>query len=212
MDEEKQLSRNEMLAKREEQRRASENASSALGEMFEGPSRSTSTKTGSSTSSTAPPSRRADFDQIVESVYRLDIRAEYDSLERELVVRDNEGDRGTLRSYLNRAEDNARRAHRLYLAAKIEAERTELDEQPLIGAMRREANDRLQREKDAGKRSKAITDADVSTLAASMYPNDWPKIHERIAKAKGTAEHLERFADLWRSRCGTARSLLESSR
>ena len=180
----------------EEERVASENAAKGIAEVFDEPKKS----------SLRP------FDSIVEAVFRVDIRYEYEALERELVIRENENDRGTLRSYLNRAEDNARRAHRLYLAAKIEAERVELEEQPMIGAMRREANDRLQREKDAGKRSKAITDADVSTLAAAMYSGDWPRIHERIAKAKGAADHLERLAELWRSRCSSARSMLETSR
>ncbi len=111
------------------------------------------------------PSKHADFNSIVESIYSVDIAADYARLEKGLVVTEDEGDRGTLRKYLNQAEDNARNAHRLYLAAKLQAEIIKREDEPVVAAMRREATAMLQAEKDDGKRNKAITDTDVSGLA-----------------------------------------------
>lgn len=108
---------------------------------------------------------------------------------------------GALQAALNIAEDCARRAHRLYIVAKADFDRFEIECDAVTEAMRSEANRSLQAEKDAGQRAKAITDADIRGRAAILFPDEWSLIGERKVKAQGMLDHLKRFADLWQQRC-----------
>ncbi len=151
------------------------------------------------------------YDRIVERVFDLpDPDDEYRALEAALVVGDREHD--SLAAALDRAEDNARRAHRLYVAAKLDRDRYEADAEVVTAALREQATDVLQQQKAAGLRSKAITDADVLAQCAAMHPDEWRDIVDRRSRARLTVEHLERLADLWVSRCRSLTALLSARR
>jgi hypothetical protein len=113
---------------------------------------------------------------------------------------------------LDNAEDNARRAHRLYVCARVDAERFNLDAELVEAAMRGQAIERLQHEKTIGQRSKAITEADVTAMSAAMFPDEWRDLADRRIKSRKMLEHLEAFASLWTSRCHSLSRLIEARR
>ena len=159
-----------------------------------------------------PPSVSAPFTRIVERVFNIgDPDALFTSLTERLSLRDALTP-GALQAALNIAEENARLAHQLYVNAKVESERFEIDADIVLGAMRSVATGELQREKDAGQRSKAITDADVREKAAVFYPDQWRDTNERRAKALGMLEHLKRLADLWQTRCYSLGTMLNAGK
>jgi hypothetical protein len=152
------------------------------------------------------------FSRIVERVFDIgDPDALFTTLMERMSLRDALTP-GALQASLNIAEDNARLAHQLYVNAKVESERFEIDSDIVLGAMRAGATAELQREKDAGQRSKAITDADVREKAATLYPDQWRETNERRAKTSGMLEHLKRLADLWQTRCYSLSTMLNAGK
>jgi len=157
------------------------------------------------------PTHGKGYADIVERVFDLpDPEAEYDTLEKALKLGTQAFD--SISSALDSAEDNARRAHRLYVNARVDAERFNIDAEVIEAAMRTNAIAELQREKDAGHRSKAITDSDTSAKVAAMFPDEFRDLAERKVKSRKMVEHLEAFAGLWRSRCYSLSKMLESKR
>lgn len=151
------------------------------------------------------------YARIVERVFSLpDPDAEYEALERALVLGTREFD--SIHDALDHAEDNARRAHRLFVAAKLDYERFVADADVIEGAMRTEATADLQAEKESGARTKQITDADVRAKCAALFPDEFRDLAERRTSAKLAVEHLERFADLWVSRCRSLGGMLAARR
>lgn len=119
---------------------------------------------------------------------------------------------GRLQEALNRAEDNARRAHKLYIVAQFEYESFELEMKPVIEAMRQSANTDLQGEKDRKERSKAITDADITGRASVLFPDEWIVVQQRTIKAALMMSHLKIFADVWKQRCFSISSMLNAGK
>ncbi len=158
------------------------------------------------------PRLSTDFEKIVENVYEVDAWADYERVKRHFVVGEERGDRGTLQAHLDRAEDNARIAHRLFLSAKLERQRFEIEYATIRSPMWTAATRELQREKEQGLRSKQITDADVSHQVAAQFPDEWKSGETRMAKVKGTEAHLEEMADLAKSRCRSLQTMLQTAR
>jgi hypothetical protein len=154
------------------------------------------------------------FQQIVETIFVAlpDVKREYDRLVAQLRVGERRSDNATLREALDDAEDNARRAHALYLTARTEQERFELDAEPAGAAMWEKATRVLQQEKDQGLRSKQITDADVRAMAATLFPDEWRSHNLRLAEVKKMVEGCQHLAELWKRRCSSLETLLQTLR
>lgn len=151
------------------------------------------------------------FAQITERVFDMpDPDAEYAELEGALQLGTQTAD--SIVSALDRAEDHARRAHRLYVCARVDSERFNLDADVIESAMRTQAVSELQREKDSGVRTKQITDGDTTAKIAAMFPDEHRDLAERRVKSRKMVDHLEAFAQLWRSRCYSLSKMLESRR
>lgn len=147
------------------------------------------------------------YGAVVERIFDLpDPASEYEALEKHLTA--GLGEHDSAARALDSAEDRARRAHRLYVNAKLDFERFQADAEVVTAALRQRAMEVLQRQKDAGQRSKAITDADVVAQCAAMFPDEWRDLADRRARAKLALEHLERFSDLWMSRCRSLSALV----
>lgn len=141
------------------------------------------------------------FAGVVERIYTtegLDIDAEYDRLENALAL--NFAGAQSIDDSLNTVQRNALDAHRLYLLAVLDVEAFKIDNDVAMGAYRQAATAALQAEKDAGQRSKQITDADVRDRAAVMYPEQWREGTEEKLRAEGLLEQLRRLAELWKER------------
>jgi hypothetical protein len=153
-----------------------------------------------------------DFQRVVETIYAADAMADYDDLEKNLVVGEERGDLRSLQAHLDRGEDRARRAHRLYLGAKLELERWDADQKVVWSKMREKCRDQLEQEKRDGERKKVIANADIDERIADQFPDEWRHYAVNKAKMKGTVEHLERLADLWKQRCHSLGTLLTTLR
>jgi hypothetical protein len=150
--------------------------------------------------------------RIQERAFKLeDPEAEFDELEKALKLADALTP-GNLQEALNAAEDNARRAHRLYIVARYEYERFELEAMPIVEAMRDAASKDLNGEKERKERTKAITEADIKGRASVLFPDEWVVATERKIKAEGMMDTLKSFAELWRQRCFSLSSMLNSGK
>lgn len=152
------------------------------------------------------------FTAIRESVFTLsDPDGEYKHLETSISLREALTP-NALMTALNEAEDNARRAHKLYVVARADYERFERECEPIVESMRDAANRELQAEKDSKLRSKAITDADLRGRASTMFPDEWRNIDSRRIKADGMLEHLKALAELWKNRCYSLNGMLNAGK
>lgn len=157
---------------------------------------------GSSGPSHAMPPMAPGYGGIVETVFDLpDPLAEYNELE--AALQQGFGEFHNVTQALARAEDFARRAHRLYVNAKVDLERYLADANAVQGAMWDEAVAQLSLEKERGLRTKQVTDSDVQKRVAILYPDEWRDARVRIVQAEQTVKHLERLADLFQQRSRT---------
>lgn len=152
------------------------------------------------------------FQAIVTTLFVDDPKATYDRLEKALVVGDKRTDYGSMMEHLDRAERNARDAHRLWQTAIVEYKRWEMDSEVTFAGMRSQASRSLQDEKEKGVRSKQITDADVEARIASLYPDEWRAQQSERAKLKAMLASMENLAEVWLSRCKTLQVLLSKQR
>jgi hypothetical protein len=148
---------------------------------------------------------------VQERIFTLpDPNAEYDELERAMKLGTREFD--SVSRALDDAEDNARRAHKLYVNARLEYERFSIDADIIEAGMAAQARTELEREKETGQRSKQITQEDVKHKCLAMFPDEWRDLAERRVKGRKMLEHLERFAELWKTRCFSLAKQLEARR
>ncbi len=148
------------------------------------------------------------FAKIVHTVLQSNVMHEYDRLERSLVIGEHRGDYATVLKHVDAAEDNARVAHKLYLAARIERERYEAASAKTIAAMWRQAKQSLEEIKRSGDLKKQITDADVERQCIFLFGDEWDRIQEGKLRVKLAESHMEHLSDLWKSRCNTLRTII----
>lgn len=146
------------------------------------------------------PHPRRPLARIVERVFAVEVRVEdYERLERELALSDVDQTRPeAIRSALNRVQQNASLAHRLFIAARVEFELFETECTRYLAPMFEEATKALIA--DGSMKGKSITDKAVEARMNGMFGDQVLIEQERRAKAKSTLEHLRRLADLWRER------------
>src|ERR1700722_7126194 len=114
------------------------------------------------------------FQKIVESVFVENPWEEYKRLEAKLHIgQEGRALHATVNGALDEAETNARKAHRLWMTARVERSRWELANAAIFGAAKIEATRILQHEKDEGKRNKQITDADVEAMLVTKFGDEW---------------------------------------
>lgn len=148
------------------------------------------------------------FDAVINTVIdeRIDVKAEYEALEEALEIKDALTPEAVRRS-LERVEGFALRASKLLTIAKVVRERYKIDMHVAMGSMRDQALAALEAEKKSGGRTKQITIDDVAAKVASIHPDEWRELSERLARAEYFVKHLERLAELWQRRSYTLASL-----
>jgi hypothetical protein len=149
---------------------------------------------------------------IVEKVFVSDPSATYERLEQALVVGDSRTDYGSMMRHLDQAETHARTAHRLWQTAIVERHRWETDNEVIFAAARSEATRALQFEKDQGHRSKMITDADVESKVATLYPDQYKQREAERRKMRAMVDSMQNLAEVWMSRCKTLQVILSKQR
>jgi hypothetical protein len=151
--------------------------------------------------------------RVVETIFLKEdeIEATARDLVVELRIGDARNDYGTVMRRLDEAEDNARKAHRLWVTARAERERYELDAQAIEGALRERAialinSDRLD-EKVATGKSKTVTEADVKLKIASQFADEWTALEHERSRLKLAVEHFEHQVGNWASRCRSLQTI-----
>lgn len=158
------------------------------------------------------PKVHPDVAGIIESVFQVDYAREWRRLHDVLTVGDGRTDHGSVNMALDKAEDNARLAHKLWVNLKIELERYKVDAAVTQAAMRNEANESLQEEKDGGKRSKQITDADVASKMAELHPDEYRTVELQLKRFELSVEHAKDFAERWNQKCRDLNTMLAKLR
>lgn len=160
------------------------------------------------------PTMGAGYERIAKKLYSIDEVGEYEHLEKALTLDGpaHRADYATLVDALDQAEDNARRAHALYVNAAIAYDAFEIDARVVEGALREKVLGELQKEKAEGARSKAIVEKDIALESARAYPDEVRDLHARRAKAKRMVEHFERLADLWKARARALEVMVSTMR
>jgi hypothetical protein len=158
------------------------------------------------------PGINPDMARIIETIFAADAFKDYEDLEKNLEVGEERGDAGSLRMHLDKAEQRARRAHRLYLGAKLELARWEIRSRQVVSVMREKATEELEGEKAAGDRKKMITNADVEAKMAERFPDEWEAQELMRVKMKCLVEDMEHQTRRWDSKCVDLRTMLETLR
>lgn len=153
------------------------------------------------------------LDFIVNKVLDVNIDTEYLHLTEQLKIGSpGYSDRGTIQAAIDNAEDNARRAHQIYVKAKLIKEEYEYETKPIIASMLQQANEVLEDDKKTGIRTKQITDSDLQHKASAMFPDQWISQNKKLRAYDQTIKHLEQLSIIWNSRCVSLRNLIQTIR
>jgi len=145
-----------------------------------------------------PQPRGLGFNKVVESVFAVEVRVEdYLRLEKELSLSDATRPE-VIRAAMNRAQQNASEAHRLYIVAKVEFELYETECLRYMAHFREEAIRALKA--DEGRAKKDIIEKDVSSKLSVLFKDQVLLEQERREKSSKTVAHLYRLAELWKDR------------
>jgi hypothetical protein len=147
------------------------------------------------------------MERLVTSVFDVsDIDEEARELESMLTMGEARSDYGTVLAALDRAEDNARRAHRLFVNAQLEQKRFLLEREEVDAALYKAGVDSL---KESGDK---VTVEAVKARYVLLYGDEWKAGEEKRARVKLAVEHMEQLAFFWSSRCRTLQVILSSLR
>jgi len=113
-----------------------------------------------------------------------------------------------LKTAANKQEELADRAHQLYIVGKVEVSAYMRETEVTYGAIRNAASEKMEAEKANKTRTKMITDADVKSECARMYPDEWADICTRRERAEAMLAQLLNLAALAKSRCYTVSNMM----
>jgi len=138
--------------------------------------------------------------------------AEYDALEKDLVLGPQRSERGALVDRLDRAADNLRRAHKLFLAAEVEYENFKAESTIAFASHRAAATRELEVERSGKEKSKMITNDDVESKIAILFTDDYVAHKHRATRMKGMYEHVKKLVEVWQIRCSTIQTQINGIR
>jgi hypothetical protein len=141
--------------------------------------------------------------RLIESVFVIDIEGTWKQLHE--VLRTTEGPQLGVapRKALAIVDDRTRMAHKLYCNLKLEYERYKADVEQTQAAMREEANEQLQAEKDSGTRKKAITNGDIRACMLANHPDEVRHAELQLRKFSLAVEHALTMVDVLRQKSRT---------
>ncbi len=119
---------------------------------------------------------------------------------------------GQLVDALDEAQQIAERGSRLMASAKVTYDAFHLDAEVIRGALREQAVDDLQRQKAEGKRSKAITNDDITAVMAAAFPDEYRDLEMRAGKARRMVAAIEQLYDRACARAGDLRAMVQRTR
>jgi len=155
-------------------------------------------------------------ERIVERVYDINVEEAYQRLEAALRVGDKRTEYGTVNEAVDDASSMAKLAHRLYLAVKLELETWDKDVAIVMASTRSTATAVLEEHNRAKKLAKEpakqITEADIKSKMAALYPDEFKHHAIKRAKLEGLVEHLKNDAEIWKYRANSVTAMLGAIR
>lgn len=127
---------------------------------------------------------KAEIVRIADTMIIRDVEPQYHKIVGWLSLGDMRTERAHLLRQLDEAQMMSRNAFLLYITVKNAREAWEKTNDVFFAAMKLEANRELQKEKDAKQRNKQITDADVATMCATLFGDQW--VSDSLERAKYT--------------------------
>jgi hypothetical protein len=156
--------------------------------------------------------------RLVESVFLKsdEVEASSERLRREMSLGDRRTDYGSVIAALDRAEENVRLAFELAITIKAERDAYEISVQVVEAGMRARAIEQLDREradaKQAGGKSKTITEADVSLKIAALYTDEWENLVFERRRMELAVRFHDHQVENWGSRCRSLQVLAQKLR
>ena len=138
----------------------------------------------------------AGFEGILETVFVKDTRARYDELMAYLKGKESRSTRD-----LDDVEYMARKAHDLWMTAKRERERWETRNKIHHAALYERAYEQLQQEKKNKERSKVISNEDVETRWALLYPDEYEAQRNKQRDVKLVEESMGNLYAMFEAKC-----------
>jgi hypothetical protein len=148
------------------------------------------------------------MERLVTAVFDpLDLEAEYRVLEQQLSIgQEGRTDYGSVLAALDTAEVYARRAHKLFIASKLEEKRFLLEREQVESALYRHGVDSL---KESG--DKVTIDA-VKARYVELYGDEYRAGEERKTRVKLACDDMENLSYRWACRAADVRTMLETMR
>lgn len=159
-----------------------------------------------------PPKIPKPVQNIIESVFTIDYDKVWKILHENLVVGEGRTDHATVNAHLDRAENNARQANQLWANMSSDYERYKIDCKIVQAGMYNEAYKELQDEKESGHRNKTITDGDVESKMAELYPDEYRTVSMEKIRYEKSVEHAKDLAAQWTSKCKSLNTMLSKMR
>lgn len=155
---------------------------------------------------------RADIVRLVETqIFVDDVETLAAQLIKDLKLGELRHERGHIKQALDDAQDNARKAHALYVTCVREREAWEKRNSVIVAGMKAEANDALQEEKRKGERNKAITNADLDSMCALLFGDEWIAQERERRDYELAEEHMKKIAELWGARAYSLKAMSETA-
>lgn len=133
---------------------------------------------------------RDDLINIVETVWVDDMHAAWKAIKASLHIGPRRSEHGILTKKLDEARVLSYEAHRLYVTAKREADRWELENEVVFSAMWSEATRVIEQERVDKIRSKPITDTDVRARIMTLHPNEYIAQETKRKAVKLTVDNM----------------------
>jgi hypothetical protein len=149
--------------------------------------------------------------RIVRTVFRIDEEDAFAKLSR--VRFEKEASRleyGELVDALDACSEHIVLASQLLQNAKVVRRMYELELDAIRAPMRKQAKKELGDEKVKG--SGAITLDDINARIIELWPDEWRRQEENIARVKGSVDHVEELLERWKMRARELDGLVRTSR
>lgn len=115
------------------------------------------------------------------------------------------GDHRTEEAHIRKAHEEGPEimgsVHDVYIQVKFAREAWELENDTMLGAMRAAATEVLEAEKEKKIRTKMITEADINTKVAAMFPDEWAAQEKRRLQYKLVEERAKHCVERGTIRC-----------
>jgi hypothetical protein len=153
--------------------------------------------TASTSRSQLPIDTNQEMAKIIESVFQVDLDSTWRRIHEALLP--GKGGASAAKA-IAVIDDRCREAHKVYCALKLEYERYKSDCEATMAAMRCEASELLQAEKETGERKKTVTEADVRAKMIELHPDEVRNQEVKLRKFALAVEHAEHMVKVMSQR------------